>query len=65
MLDRLKELCPDQSFIGLEEAVCADMKKITLQELISCLRNLSGEVTVPPEVMEGAKRALEYMISVP
>lgn len=65
MLDRLSELCPDQSFIGREDAVCADMKKTTLPELLRCLRDLSGEVTVPPEVMEGARRSLEYMISVP
>ncbi|MDD3573611.1 quinolinate synthase NadA [Methanospirillum sp.] len=65
MLDRLKELCPDQSFIGLEDAICADMKKTSLQELITCLRDLTGEVIVPPEIMEKARRALEYMISVP
>jgi len=64
MLDRLSELCPDQSFIGREDALCADMKKTTLHELVRCLRDLSGEVTVPLDVMEGARRSLEYMIKV-
>ncbi|NLV25977.1 MAG: quinolinate synthase NadA [Methanomicrobiales archaeon] len=65
MLERLYELCPDQSFIGNEDAICADMKKITLQELMTCLRDLSGTVQVPPEIMAGARKSLEYMLSVP
>lgn len=65
MLDRLCELCPEQSFIGREDAICADMKKTTLQNLLACLRDLSGEVTVPPDVMDGARRSLEYMLTVP
>jgi hypothetical protein len=33
------ELCPEQSLIGREDAICADMKKTTLQNLIACLRD--------------------------
>lgn len=64
MLDRLSVLCPNQSFIGDEDAICADMKKTTLLELMTCLRDLSGEVHVPPEVMAGARKSLDYMLSV-
>jgi quinolinate synthase len=65
MLDRLGVLCPDQSFVGKEDAICADMKKTTLQELLSCLHDLSGEVKVPPEIASGALKSLEYMLSIP
>lgn len=64
MLDRLSSLCPDQSFIGKEEAVCADMKKTTLRELLSCLQNLSGEITLEPEIMAGARKSIDYMLNV-
>ena len=65
MLDRLSELCPDQSFVGNEDALCADMKKTTLLELITCLREMSGKITVPDDIMAGAKKSLDYMLSVP
>lgn len=65
MLDRLCALCPDQSFIGNEDAICADMKKTTLKELLSCLRDLTGEVQVLPDVMAGARKSLDYMLSIP
>jgi len=65
MLDRLGELCPDQTFVGNENALCADMKKTTLQELVVCLRDLTGQVQVPQEIMEGARKSLEYMLQVP
>jgi quinolinate synthase len=64
MLDRLCNLCPDQSFIGNEDAICADMKKTTLQELAVCLQDLTGEVQVPHEIMAGARKSLDYMLSV-
>lgn len=65
MLDRLRTFCPDQSFIGNEDAICADMKKTTLKELFSCLKDLTGEVQVPPDVMAGARKSLDYMLSIP
>ena len=65
MLERLCVLCPEQSFIGNEDAICADMKKTTLQELLVFLLDLSGEVKVPPELMDGARKSLDYMLSVP
>ncbi|MDD1724003.1 MAG: quinolinate synthase NadA [Methanospirillum sp.] len=65
MLDRLGELCPDQIFFGDEFAVCADMKKTTLQELLSCLKDGSGEITLDPEIMKAARRSVDYMLDVP
>ena len=41
------------------------MKKTTLQELVVCLRDLTGQVQVPQEIMEGARKSLEYMLQVP
>jgi len=64
MLERLGELCPDQSFIGREDAICADMKKITLHELVACLRTLTGKVTLPADIMDKARRSLEYMLEI-
>ncbi len=65
MVDRLQEILPEQVFLGKEDAICADMKKITLQELLSCLEHLSGEVTIDPAILAPARQALDRMLAVP
>lgn len=64
MLDRLGELCPEQVFFGDEYAVCADMKKTTLQELLSCLRDGTGEIVLDPEIMKAARKPVDYMLGI-
>lgn len=42
---------------------CADMDRITVERLVACLRDGSGEVCLPPaEVAEGARSALTRML---
>lgn len=42
---------------------CPDMDRITVERLVDCLRNGSGEVGLPPaEVAEGARAALTRML---
>jgi quinolinate synthase len=59
---RLKTLYPDKTFHAKEESVCTDMKKTRLMDLYLSLRDLRYEVIVDPEIMEGARQALEKMI---
>ena len=43
--------------------VCPDMARITVERLVACLREGSGEVELPPaEVAEAARRTLERML---
>ncbi len=43
--------------------VCPDMDRITVERLVACLRDGSGEVGLPPaEVAEGARAALTRML---
>lgn len=43
--------------------VCPDMDRITVERLVTCLRDGSGEVGLPPaEVAEGARAALARML---
>lgn len=41
---------------------CADMKKITLEDIVRCLETMEGKVTVPEEVRVPALGAVERMI---
>jgi quinolinate synthase len=65
MLHPLREAAPDVSFIAANEAAsCRYMKMITLPKLRDCLRDLSGEVRVPPDVAARARIPIERMVAI-
>ena len=59
--DRLLMEIPNKHFYKVCK-LCRYMKMITLAGVVDSLRNLQYEVTLSPEVREGAKRALERML---
>ncbi|MHC4427796.1 MAG: quinolinate synthase NadA [Planctomycetota bacterium] len=64
LLHRLHKENPDRRFVPLrEEAVCRYMKAITLPKLYRSLRDLVYEVTVPADVAERARTAIERMVA--
>ncbi len=65
MLHPLRMAAPDIEFIAANEAAsCRYMKMITLPKLRDCLRDLTGEVRVPPEIAERARVPIERMVAI-
>ncbi|HQD24963.1 MULTISPECIES: quinolinate synthase NadA [Methanoculleus] len=64
LVARLRMLYPGRVFYEKPEAVCADMKKITLADLRRALEHEEHEVVLPLEVMDRARRAIERMLAV-
>ena len=65
ILHRLRKENPGKIFHPVsEKIVCSDMKKITLENLAGCLREMKHEVAVPEEISTRAKRAIEAMLAV-
>ena len=64
LLHQLTKKYPDKTFYGLGTAVCPNMKMTTLPKLVACLRDLTGEVTVPEEVVVRARRAVQRMVEI-
>ena len=62
ILHRLRKENPEKEFVSIGGLVCADMKKITLEKLRDSLRDLKHEVSVPKEVADKARRAIERML---
>ncbi|MDP8216236.1 MAG: quinolinate synthase NadA [Candidatus Kaelpia imicola] len=63
MLYRLKEDNPQKEFYPLsEKAVCLDMKKITLERLLSSLEDESGSIELEVEIVERAKGSIDRML---
>ena len=65
MLHRLKKENPDKQFIPVsEQAVCPNMKLITLEDIAHSLETMTIEIKVPEGVRVRAKRALDRMLAI-
>jgi quinolinate synthase len=64
LLHSLRKNNPDKDFYAAnEDAVCKYMKMITPANLLISLKNMQFEVTVPSDIADKARLALERMIS--
>ncbi|NYT06688.1 MAG: quinolinate synthase NadA [Methanomicrobiales archaeon] len=61
---RLKSLFPGKTFYTKEEAICEDMKKITLHALCRSLETMQYEITLDPEIATRARTAIDRMIAI-
>jgi quinolinate synthase len=61
---RLRTLYPEKTFYTREDAVCEDMKKISLEDLRVSLEKEQYEIVLPPDIMERARSAIERMIEI-
>lgn len=64
MVSRLRYLYPGRVFYEKPDAVCKDMKKIKLADLLRALDREEHEIVLSPAVMEGARQAIERMLAV-
>ena len=60
---RLKKENPDKTFIALsEQAVCTDMKKVLLEDVLASLENMQNQVELDEETIARAKVPILRMI---
>ncbi len=65
ILHRLQHENPDKAFYPLlEEAVCPNMKKITLEKVLWSLRDMQTVITVPEPIALRARRAIDAMLAI-
>lgn len=65
ILHRLRKENPDKTFYTLSpEPVCADMKKLTLEHVLSALKTGQEEIILPEDIMKKALLPIERMIAV-
>lgn len=62
MSDNIRADCPDSEFI-MSCSMCPHMKKITLEKIVNCLRDMSNEVFVDEAIAEPARASIEAMIA--
>ncbi len=59
---RLQKENPDNTLYAIEQALCPNMKKTTLPKVADALKNMTGEITIPPGVAAKARQSVERMI---
>ena len=65
ILHRLRKENPDKKFWTVEpEPVCPNMKKITLENVYSTLRDMAPRVELDPETMAKARAPIDKMLAV-
>ena len=65
IIHRLKKENPGKKFIHIsEQAVCPNMKLITLEKIVWALEEMSPEVKVPEDIRLKAKAAVDKMLQV-
>ena len=65
ILYRLKRECPGKQCYPLaDEAICQNMKKTDLTKVRDSLKTLRPRITVPPDVADRARRAIERMLAI-
>jgi len=65
ILHRLRKENPGKTFIpASENAICRDMKRITLDKLLKSLETMTPEVRVPEEIRVKAKAAVDRMLEI-
>ncbi len=65
MLHRLRQDIPDKTFYPISEySICPDMKMIDLEAVLRSLENMEHVVTVPDELIKGARQALDRMLTI-
>jgi len=64
MVYRLQQDVPGKTFHGLDGIVCPNMKKTTLQSVVTALRELQYQIEVPEEVATRARRAVQRMVAI-
>jgi quinolinate synthase len=62
---RLQRELPDKKIFSVTSAfMCPNMKKVTLDAVLNCLENEEYEIKIDDTDLEGARRALDRMVSV-
>ena len=64
MASNIKGDVPDVQFVGPCN-MCPHMKRITLENIRDCLRDMKFEVTVPDDMIDKARMAVQRMIDLP
>ena len=64
IIHKMQKENPGKKFYPLQpNPICVDMKKITLEDVRDCLRDLSNQVELPEDVIRNARAPIDKMLA--
>ena len=65
IIHRLQKENPGKKFIQVsEQAICPDMKLITLEKVLRSLETMAPQITIPEDIRLKAKAAVDRMLAI-
>lgn len=64
LVHRLKKENPQKIFYSIPDAICPNMKKITLEDTLNALKTLEPKVELSDEVIQKARTPLDRMVAI-
>jgi quinolinate synthase len=64
LVHRLKKENPEKVFYSIPNAICPNMKKISLEDTYNALKNLEPEIDLSDEVIAKARAPLDRMVEI-
>jgi quinolinate synthase len=64
LVHRLRRENPEKTFHAIPDALCPNMKKITLENLLDALKSLEPRVVLSEEVVRKARAPLDRMVAI-
>jgi len=64
MVYRLSKDIPGKKFYAVDDAICQNMKRITLDKVVRCLESLTPVIEIPPDILRKARIPLDRMIAI-
>lgn len=64
LVHRLKKETPDKIFHSIPNAICPNMKKISLENTLDALKTLEPKLVLSKEVIEKARAPLDKMVAI-
>jgi quinolinate synthase len=64
LVHRLKKENPDKTFYSIPDAICPNMKKIGLEDVLNALETLEPKVKLSDEVIKKARAPLDRMVAI-
>lgn len=61
---RLKKEIPNKNFYPLNDNICPNMKKITLEKVLWCLEDMQYEITIDEQTLSSAQKAIFKMLEI-
>jgi quinolinate synthase len=64
MVHRMSRDMPGKKFYAVGDAICQNMKRITLEKVVRSLETLGPAVEIPPDILKRARIPLDRMVEI-